>query len=125
MLGRQKNVILADCVEALIGYLYIDLGSDITEDFIRKYVYSQIDTINKDPVKSYKTMVQELVQKTHKELPVYQDSEEEVDDKGNVTKYKSEIFVLNENSWSWFGINKKKAQEEAAKSYYLSLGIEK
>jgi dsRNA-specific ribonuclease len=65
----------------LIGFIYIDLGIEPTEAFITDYVYSQIDNINKDPVKSYKTMVQEVVQKKYKQLPVYVDLEDQKDDK--------------------------------------------
>ncbi|MEI6425768.1 MAG: ribonuclease III [Candidatus Absconditabacteria bacterium] len=122
--GRQKSAILADCVEALIGFLYVDIGIEAAEAFIIDYVYSQIDNINKDPVKSYKTMVQEVVQKTHKQLPVYQDIEDQKDEKGNVTQYRSELYVLDQKTGEGLGINKKKAQEEAAKSYYLSLTSE-
>ena len=121
MQGRQKNAILADCVEALIWFIYVDIGSDATEDFIQKYVYSQIDTVSKDPVKSYKTMVQEWVQKKYKQLPVYQDTEEQIDNKGNVLQYKSELFILDKKTGEGFWINKKRAQEDAAKAYYLSL----
>jgi dsRNA-specific ribonuclease len=39
------------------------------------------DKIDKEPVKSYKTMVQELVQKEHKDIPTYRDSEEKTDTK--------------------------------------------
>lgn len=121
MQGRQKNAILADCVEALIGYIYVDIGIEQTESFITKYIYSQIDTISKDPVKSYKTMVQELVQKKYKQLPVYKDSEDVKDDKGNTIQYKSDLYVVEKLVWSGLWINKKKAQEEAAKAYYLSV----
>lgn len=121
MQGRQKNAILADCVEALIGYIYIDIGIEATEAFIEKYVYSQIDLISKDPVKSYKTMVQEIVQKKYKQLPFYKDMEDVKDDKGNTIQYKSDLFVVDKLVWTWLGINKKKAQEEAAKMYYISL----
>lgn len=125
MQWRQKNAILADCVEALIGFIYFDLGYQPTEDFISTYVYSQIDTISKDPVKSYKTMVQEIVQKKYKQLPVYQDSDQEKDIKWNTIQYKSELFILEKKVWEGFAINKKRAQEEAAKSYYLSLPRDK
>jgi dsRNA-specific ribonuclease len=72
---------LSDALEALIGYVFIDFGYDIVEDFVNKYVYTMYDKIDKKPVKSYKTMIQELIQKEHKEIPVYQDSEYETDPK--------------------------------------------
>jgi dsRNA-specific ribonuclease len=39
------------------------------------------DNIDKNPVKSYKTMVQEYVQHNTKQTPVYIDSEVEIDDR--------------------------------------------
>lgn len=118
MQGRQKDSILSDTLEALIGYLYIDLWIDITEQFIRQHVYSKLEKIERNPVKSYKTMIQEIVQKEHKIVPEYKDIEHIVDEKGNVTEYKSEIYIVGKKISEWFGPNKKKAQEEAAKKCY-------
>jgi ribonuclease-3 len=81
-------------LEALIGYIYIDLGVAIVEDFIEKYIYVKLETIRKNPVKSYKTMIQEIVQKKHKVIPEYKDIEEKKDDKGNIIEYKSEIYTV-------------------------------
>ncbi len=121
MQGRQKDSILSDALEALIGYLYIDLGYDITQQFIETHVYSKLQQIEKNPVKSYKTMIQEIVQKEHKVVPEYHDIEEKKDDRGNVTEYRSEISIIGKKVSEWFGSNKKKAQEEAAKNYYMTL----
>ncbi len=121
MQGRQKDSILSDAVEALIGYLYLDFGIDVVETFIERYVYTKIEHIEKKPVKSYKTMIQEIVQKEHKVVPEYNDSEEQKDERGNVIEYKSEIHIVGKKVSEWFGSNKKKAQEEAAKKYYESL----
>ena len=63
-------------------------------------------------------MIQEIVQKNHKTLPEYRDIEFQLDDKNNVTEYKSEIYVLDEKQSEGLGPNKKRAQEEAAKAYY-------
>ena len=118
MQGRQKDSILSDALEALIGYLYIDLGIDITQQFIEKYIYTKMEKIGKKPVKSYKTMIQEIVQKQHKVVPEYKDIEHKKDEKGNITEYKSEIYIVGKKVSEWFGSNKKKAQEEAAKNCY-------
>lgn len=119
--GRQKDSILSDALEALIGYLYIDLGFDATEQFVTRYIYSKLPGIEKSPVKSYKTMIQEYIQKEHKIIPEYRDSEETIDEKGNVVVYKSEIYVLGKKISEWLGSNKKKAQEEAAKNYVKNI----
>ena len=115
---RQKNAILSDALESLIGYIFLDLWYEEAEKFVSKYVYSMYDSIDKNPVKSYKTMVQEYVQHNTKQTPVYIDSEVEIDDRWNVTKYKSELMVNWQIVSVWFGSNKKKAQEDSAKNYY-------
>ena len=75
-------------------------------------------TISTHPVKSYKTLVQEIVQKDTKQIPEYRETEAEVDEKGNVLLYKSELFINNEKAAEWTWVNKKKAQESAAQNYY-------
>lgn len=121
MKGREKESILSDALEAVIGYIYLDLGHNIVERFIEKYIYSKLEHIEKKSVKSYKTMVQEIIQKEYKIVPEYKDIEANKDDKGNVTQYRSEIYVVGKKLSEWFGTNKKKAQEEAAKKYYESI----
>ncbi len=119
--GRQKDSILSDALEALIWYLYIDLGIDVTEQFIKTHIYTKLEQIEKNPVKSYKTMIQEIVQKAHKVVPEYKDIEHKVDEKWNVTEYKSEIYIIGKKISEWLGSNKKKAQEEAAKKCFETI----
>lgn len=121
MQGRQKDSILSDTLEALMWFLYIDLGFDTVQQFIQTYMYSKLENIEKSPVKSYKTTVQEIVQKDHKTIPEYKDIEDITDQKGNTTQYKSELYVMGKKVSEWFGPNKKKAQEEAAKVYFIQL----
>lgn len=116
--GRKKKAILADALEGLIGYIYLDLGEKSVEEFIRKYVYSKLDQIKDLNVKSYKSCFQEIVQKFYKDLPEYKDTEYEIDDRSNVLLYKTEVFVLGERQWEWYGASKKKSQEEAAKNAF-------
>lgn len=118
MQGRQKDSILSDTLEALIWYLYIDLGIDVTEKFIETYIYSKMGKIEKNPVKSYKTMIQEIVQKEHKMVPEYKNIEYKKDEKWNTVEYKSEIYILGKKISEWLGSNKKKAEEAAAKNCY-------
>jgi ribonuclease-3 len=116
--GREKDTILGDSFEALLGYLYLDQGEAVVEEFISKYLYPKIKHISQKPVKSYKTLAQEVVQRETKVLPEYVDSEVECDEKKNVIRYKSEFLVNGEKKAEGFGSNKKKAQEEAAKNFY-------
>jgi len=120
---RKKDVIIADALEALIWFIYVDLWFEDTENFVKKYIYSKLEEIRKTPVKSYKTMLQEVIQKEFKTLPEYIDIEFQKDDKWNVLVYKSEIYLSWKLQSDWIWSNKKKSQEEAAKSYYEKLNI--
>lgn len=116
--GREKASIISDALEALIGYLYLDMGFDVAEKFVLENIYPKVRDLAKMPVKSYKTMAQEKVQKTFKLLPTYKDSEKAIDEKGNVLLYQSEIWAWEQYLAKGEGTNKKKAQEDAAKNYY-------
>ena len=120
MQWRKKDSILSDALEALIWYISVDLGYDEAESFVKKHVYSMYDSVDKNPVQSYKTMAQELTQKQYKQIPEYIDTEHESDGNWNVSVYKSEFIILGEKKSEGFGQNKKKAQEDAAKNFYNS-----
>jgi dsRNA-specific ribonuclease len=104
----------------LIWYLALDIGYQIAEDFVLRYIYTEIDNLSIS-VKSYKTTAQESIQKLYKKIPIYKDSEEEYDNKHNVVLFRSEIIVNNSVVAVGFWTNKKKAQEDAAKNYCESL----
>lgn len=121
MQWRQKDAILSDALEAIIWYITIDLWYNQAEFFIKKYIYSMFDKVDKKPVKSYKTMAQEYSQKKYKTIPEYIDTEESVDNKGNVEVYKSEIHINWKKLAEGLGSNKKKAQEDAAENFYKTI----
>ena len=118
MWGREKFSILSDSLEAIIGAIYLDCGSEEAEKFVKKHIYCKVDNIQTVPVKSYKTLIQEYAQKHYKQIPEYRDTENLVSASGNVEQYKSEIFISNKKKSEGFGVSKKKAQEDAAKNLY-------
>ncbi|UFX82803.1 ribonuclease III [Candidatus Absconditicoccus praedator] len=116
--GKDKDSILSDTLEAVLGYIYIDIGIDEVEKIIEKFVYSKIEKMKNISVKSFKSSLQELVQKLYKETPVYEDVDYEKDAKGNVIKFKSNVYINSQFIAEGYGINKKKSQEEAAKKAF-------
>ncbi len=120
--GNFKNKILADSLEALIGYIYLDLWYEEVEKFIKNTVLKKLPKVGeKVNIKSYKTSLQELIQKKYKTLPTYKDFVNETDDRGNPLTFRSEVWVKGQKVAQWIGPNKKKAQEDAAKIAYEAL----
>lgn len=71
--GRNKNAIIADCVEAVIGAYYLDSGYDKAKTFVLEFIIPEIRNVqqNKGHM-DYKTMLQELFQKKSKKCPFYE-----------------------------------------------------
>ncbi len=119
--GRQKESILSDALEALIGYLYLDLWTHQTEKFIKEHIFVKIDNMKDMNVKSHKTLLQELVQKEHQTIPEYVDYDNEFNSKWNVIQYKTQVYINWNLQWEGFWSNKKIAHQQAAKDAYQRL----
>ena len=113
---RSSEAIISDCLEWLIWYIYIDQWFEFVKRWINKYIYNPNIVLN--DIKSYKAKLQELIQSKYKKLPIYIDTEHEKNDADNYVLYKSFCYINDELFGEWFGTNKKKAQEEAAKIAY-------
>lgn len=120
--GSDKNSVLSDWIEALIGYIYLVVGMDAAKKFIMEVIYPYIDKAVV-PLKSHKSVFQERVQKHIKEIPVYEEFEIEVEPSGNVLVYKSVVSVQWTIIAEGIGPSKKKAQEQAAKKAILRYDI--
>jgi ribonuclease III len=122
--GRSKITILCDCLEAVLGYLYIDCGADTVEILIQKYILGKLSAHTDHSVKSYKSHLQELIQKNNKITPTYTEKEIGKDPGTNDILYESTVSMWDVILWMWVGTNKKKAQEQAAKQGYETLTSE-
>ena len=63
--GRERNSIISDEMEALIGALYLDGGFECAKNFIDKYILCDIK--NKQLFYDSKTILQEVVQSDYSE----------------------------------------------------------
>lgn len=71
--GRNKDAILADCVEAIIGACYLDKGFEEANRFVLSFIIPAVDSyLNDKGVKDYKTLLQEAFQKKVQKIPVYE-----------------------------------------------------
>ena len=70
--GRNRDSILADALEALIGAIYLDSNIDIAGEFIYEFIALDSDKIKKMvPLTDYKSSLQEYIQKSSVEPIVY------------------------------------------------------
>lgn len=71
--GRQKNYILANTLEALIGAIYMDSGYSMAEKFIKKFIIAKLDQIIEQGLHiDSKSRFQELCQEIRESTPHYE-----------------------------------------------------
>ena len=71
-IGRAREVILANTLEALIGGIYLDSGYEAAKSFVLKFILSQLDYVMKKGLyKDTKSLLQEIVQDRLKITPTY------------------------------------------------------
>ncbi len=70
--GREKNSILADTFEAVIAAVYLDGGFDAAFAVIDTHLAALLDAIDTPYAKQdYKSQLQEHIQVTQRQMPVY------------------------------------------------------
>jgi ribonuclease III len=71
-LGRARLTIVADCVEAILGAIYLDGGITPCVDFINLHILVKLEEIlNTESYKDHKTLLQEFSQKHTHYTPHY------------------------------------------------------
>jgi len=113
-INRQKDAILADAFEAIIGAIYLDQGMEKAEKFIKQNLWPQLDMILKlelylDP----KSHLQEITQKKFKITPHYKIIEEKGPD--HFKKFISGVFLEKKLISTGEGNSKQNAETDAAK----------
>ena len=119
-LERSVDKIVSDCLEAIIGAIYLDGGIKMSEKFILSFWESYLDksvVTLIDP----KTKLQEYTLKKFKKLPKYSFSKKT----GPQHKplFKTEVEIPNSKRTSGTGSSKKNAQQNAAAKLIKILNI--
>ncbi len=117
--GRNRDSILSDAFEALIGAIYLDGGFDEAEKFIKKYILTDIE--NKSLYYDSKSKLQEIVQGYFHENSkiIY----EVIDESGPAHEKTFEVVlnVQGKELTKGKAHTKKKAEQEAAYQALLIL----
>jgi ribonuclease-3 len=111
--GREKESILADCLEALFGAVFVDGGfSDAQKVILNLYNEIVKETLEKKTYIDQKTELQEISQREYGVLPVYRIEKEEGLEHEKI--FTVSVSVNDEVLGTGTGPSKKKAETEAA-----------
>ncbi len=112
--GRDKDSLLADCLEALIASIYLDAGIAAVEAFVLRFFGEIIrKTCTARGRQDYKTELQELCQERIRQLPEYRVVSETGPD--HQKQFEVELSLKGAVYGRGIGRSKKEAEQKAAK----------
>ncbi len=111
--GREKDSILADAFEAILGAVYIERGLEFSRNFVLEKLGFIIEEVGqREDLRDAKTTLQEMVQQKFKELPRYTIEGEEGPD--HEKWFLINVFFNGKLQGKGEGPTKKIAQQNAA-----------
>lgn len=116
--GRANPLLLANTVEAVIGSIFKDQGTEKAEEFIENFVLPRVHEIVKESLKDPKSLLQEFVQAKGLPPPTYRVVSQEGPD--HARQFTVEILVGGKSYGQGTGPSKKAATQAAA-----SIALEK
>jgi len=114
--GRENKNILADCFESFIAALFLDQGFEKAYSFILTWLFTDtLDYVVKNKLYlSPKSRLQELIQATHKALPLYSITTEAGPE--HKKEFVISVSYNGHQLGAGKGTSKKEAEEQAAKN---------
>jgi ribonuclease III len=120
--GADKDSILADTLEAVIGAVYLELGFGGAYDLVERLFAERLSTLGEgDAALDFKTGLQELTAARFEVLPRYETADEGPDHSKTFT---ATVAVLGEVVGHGTGRSKKEAEQRAAREAYRRLVAE-
>jgi ribonuclease-3 len=120
--GRDKSSILADCVEAVIGAVYVDVGLEAASDLVHRLFDPVIEAAQGlGAGLDWKTSLQELTALRDLGVPEYR-----LEDTGpdHAKSFTATVFVGGVAYGVGYGTSKKDAEQEAAATTWQALQAE-
>ena len=119
--GRNRESILADSFEAILGAVYIDSNLDEARVFALSHIKQYIDHIEEnEDILDFKSILQEYVQKEFRTVPTYKLIAERGPD--HMKEFEIQVIVGNYREKA-VAKNKKKAEQLSAKALCIKLGV--
>ena len=118
--GRDKNSILADTTEAVIGAVYLDRGIDVATAVVRRLFDPVMRAAAREGASlDWKTALQELSASTGLGVPGYRIGESGPD---HAKSFTAEVLLEGQVRGSGAGRSKKAAEQQAAAAAVAALG---
>lgn len=119
--GREKDSLLSDAYEAVLGAVYLDGGFSAAYDVVSAQFADLLQqATSQNILKDYKTRLQEVAQERFRQIPKYRLAEERGPDHDKV--FVVDLFINNENYGQGVGKSKKQAEQGAAMLALQKLG---
>ena len=119
--GRNRESILADSFEAILGAVYIDSNLDEARVFALSHIKQYIDHIEEnEDILDFKSILQEYVQKEFRTVPTYELIAERGPD--HMKEFEIQVIVGNYKEKA-VAKNKKTAEQLSAKALCIKLGV--
>ncbi len=109
--GEERDSILCDVIEAVLGAVYLDGGFDAAKTFAENFILNE-EAFDAEPV-DYKTQLQEIVQASFKENVIYEVVSSSGPDHNK--SYEVCVRIADRVYGRGIGSSKKSAEQSAAK----------
>jgi ribonuclease-3 len=118
--GRERNSIIADCLEAVIGAIFLDGGITAARKFIKThFIKNMMHIINDQSLRNYKGDLLEIIQANSPLTPRYEVVRTEGPD--HKKKFTVAVYLATRKLGAGSGLNKKEAEQHAARKGLLKL----
>lgn len=112
--GRDRQYILANTYEALLGAIYLDQGIEESSKFVETTLIPKLsEIIEKKLYKDYKSLFQELAQAKFNTTPIYKLLSEEGPDHSKT--FKVGVYLGDKRIADGVGNSKQVSEQEAAR----------
>ena len=111
--GRERTTNLEDSFEAVLGAIYLDQGWEVARDYALRQLAPEFDQVRHgENLQDYKTLLQELVQKTPGSTIAYELLE--VTGPDHAKHYRYAVVIDGKTCGEGEGSSKKEAEQQAA-----------
>ncbi len=120
--GRQRTALLADCLESLIGAVYLDQGWQAARQFVIRVTHADFDdAMTREASLDHKSRLQHYCQAERYPLPRFALVRSEGPD--HRKEFEVEVYVHDEPYGRGTGFSKKEAEQGAAHAALVALGV--